>query len=352
MENKIVLKFLLGLIINLSLLDIVYSSDILFHEQTGGETIIYKVSPDGTGLRKIGNGFSPQWSPDNKFITYIDPKTFGEFVFKDSGGKESFRIKEKELENVGSIIQYAWNPKSESIAFVSVYGRHKGVVSCFNLKTKKIKPLHKIEFDDLDVAIISTTLEWSSDGELLLFSKEQGITLIDSKNETVTKILDIGTLPRFIEKDRILFIIGSEIWTINIDGSNKKKLFDTGTSVMNTSKVVNKKILLQLEVKNLFGELPSKMLLLDLSNNRAKEVTLGKYLFLCPNIAPDGIKFTSFGMKLKNGELVSGQYVESGYYVFDLETEKVTVLKKSEAYKNGGFWSGIYLNCGSHPSWN
>lgn len=358
MENKVFLKLFLILIINLFLFGIAYSGDILFHEEVGEQIIIYRVLPDGTGLRKIGYGLFPQWSPDKRFISYVDTKTFGEFAVMDLKGKEIFRIKEKEIENLGSIIRYGWNPKSKGIAIVTAFGRHEGSVSYYDIETKRIKTLHKAEFKDLDEALIATTLEWSPDGKLILFSpgsiltKGQGITLINIKTGTIKTLSDIGTLPRFINKDRVLFIIGSEIWVMNTDGNNKRKLLDIEMPILNSSRVANKKIILQIKAKDLPGELPYRLLLLNLENNRLEEIKSKDYLLLCPNISPDGKKFTAVGLKLKNGKLVSEEEAEAGYYVFDLKTEKITLLKRFEPGKGEGFWFGVYLGYGNHTSWN
>jgi len=356
MENKIFLKLFSVLIASLSLFGIAHVGDILFHEEIGGQPIMYRVSPDGTGVREIGHGLSPKWSSDKKFISYVgtDPENIGELVVADPRGKEVFSI--KKIRDIGSIIRYCWNPKSKSIAFVTVFGRHEGSVSNYDIETKNIKILHKAQFKDLDEALVATTLEWSPDGEQLLFSagslfsKGQNIALVNAKKATVKTLSDLGTLPRFTGKDRVLFVIGSEIWTIHTDGSNKRRLLDLESPVMNSSRAVNNKIILQVSEKDMPGK--AKLFLFDIENIRLEEIKVESYLLLCPKISPDGNKFTAIGLKLKNRELVSEKEAEPGYYVFDLKTNKVTLLKRFEPDKGEGFWFGVYLGYGNHTSWN
>jgi len=59
MEDKIFLKLLSGLFVNLFLFSITYASDILFHEHVGEQAIMYRVSPDGIGLSERGQGLLP-----------------------------------------------------------------------------------------------------------------------------------------------------------------------------------------------------------------------------------------------------------------------------------------------------
>lgn len=41
-----------------------------------------------------------------------------------------------------------------------------------------------------------------------------------------------------------------------------------------------------------------------------------------------------------------------GYYVYDLKTKEITLLKKLKGEKNEGFWFGLYFGYGNHTSWN
>lgn len=363
-QNRLFFRIFLGLIVNLLFAGIAIGGDILLNEEIGGEVIIYRISPDGTNLNKIGQGFFPQWSPDGKYISYVeyfkiaDPSIVRGLVVIESTGKEIFRISGRI--DITSIVRYLWNPNGKGIALVTVFGRHKGSILYYDIATKQIKTLHKIEFQSLDMAFLLTSLEWSSDGKLLLFSsgsalpEGQGFVLIDIEKETVKNLSEVGILPRFMG-NKVLFVMGSEIWNINFDGSDKKRLFDAGMPIISLSKIVNDRTILQIDAKSLDQEFPFRLYLLNLDNKmHLKEIGSENHLLLSPSISPDGKKFTAIGMRLrKDGQFVSEEESELGYYIVDISTEKITLLKRfEERNKSEGFWWGVYYGYGNHTSWN
>jgi len=375
-QKKLFFRLFLGLITNLLLYGMAVSGDILFHEEIGREAIIYSILPDGSNLKKIGQGLSPQWSPDGKYISYVeyaergDP-TFGKaLIIIEHAGKEIFRIGGiKDITNIitPSIVRYRWNPNGKGIALVTVSGRHQGAIAYYDIKTSQLKSLHKIEFRDLDMAFLTTTLEWSPDGRQILFysgsalPKKQGIVLIDIESGTLKILSETGILPGFMG-NKVFFVIGSEIWTVNLDGSDKKRLLDVGIPVSTLSKIVNNKLILQTfgraDAKKMDEkeELPFKLYLLNLDDKKKdlKEIGSKNYLLLCPNISPDGSKFTAIGLRFKkDGQIVSEGERELGYYIFDIETGDATLLKRFEDRDKGkGFWWGIYAGYGNHTSWS
>lgn len=363
--DKFFLRFISGLIVNLFLFGIARSGDILFHEEVDKKAIIYRISPEGANLRKIGEGLSPKWSPDEKYISYVkgtDPTLISGLIVIEPSGKEIARISGGR--EMTSIVSYSWSPNSNGIALVTTAGRHDGSITYYDIKTRQMKILQKIEFKDLDIAFLTTTLEWASDGKQLLFSswgllpKEVGMILINLDEGTVKNLSDRGALSRFIE-NKVLFVIGGtkEIWTVNRDGSDKKKIFDVGMPIVGLSKAVNNRIILQAaETKPVDKEPPLKLYLFNLETNKPdlKEITLKNHLLFCPNISPDGKKFTAIGMRLKkDGQMVSEEEAELGYYLFTIDTEEVTLLKRFEDKSKGkGFWWGIYAGYGNHTSWS
>lgn len=362
---KLFSRSFLGLIVTLMLSSIAYGGNILLHEEVGNQPIIYNILPDGTNLKKIGQGLSPQWSPDRKFISYIEPmKGTDPTIVKglaviEPGGKEVFHI--GGTKDITSIIRYRWNPNSKGIALVTVLGRHNGSILYYDIATKQTQTLLKVEFKDLDMAFLETTLEWSPDGRQLLFSsrallpKGQGVALININDGATKNLSDVGILPRFVG-GKVFFVIGSEIWGTNLDGSDKKKLSDIGLPVINSSNAANNKIIFQVDAQKKDKEFPFKLYLLNLDNNRINLIEIGSknHLLLCPNISPDGNKFTAIGMRLKkDGQFVSEEESELGYYIFNIKTGEVTLLKKFEDRNKGkGFWWGIYAGYGNHTIWN
>jgi Tol biopolymer transport system component len=359
--DNLFLRSFLGVILTLIFNSIANGSNILFHEEVGNQAIIYSIAPDGTNLKKIGQGLFPQWSPDRKFISYIeslqerktDPTIVRGLVVTEPGGKEVFRI--GGTKDITTIVRYRWAPDSNGIALVTVLGRHQGTIAYYDIKTKQLKPLHKVEFKDLDFAFITTTLEWLPDGKQILFSSEgKGVFLIDIKDGATKNLSDAGILPRFVS-NKVLFMIGSEVWTINLDGSDKKKTADIGMPLITSSNAANNKIIFQVDAQKIDREYPFRLYLLDLSREKLnpKEIK-SNYILLCPNISPDGSKFTAIGMRLKDekGQFVSEEEANLGYYIFDLETQQVKLLKRFEDGKRGkGFWWGVYLGYGNHTIW-
>jgi dipeptidyl aminopeptidase/acylaminoacyl peptidase len=329
------------------MLDQAYGADILIHDGGIDKGVIYSVSPDGSNLKKIGDGIFPQWSPDRKLISYIRADTACEcmnLIVVNKEGKEVFNVSEPI--DKGIIMYHTWDPKGEGIAFIR-YGPESSVAR-YNIKTRRIKTLHTVKFESAQEALLSTTLEWSPDGERLLFSpgyinRLRDVDLIDLKKGTVNKLIDVGLFPRFISKEKVLFVINSEIWSINIDGSDKRKLHDTGIPILSVTKESRQKIIFLAKPKDLPGEPPLRLFLLNLENNKLEEIKTQGYAFMSPEISPDGSKFATIGSKLRDGEAED----EADFYVFDLKTQKITFLKKVEASKSREF--GLYILFGGKP---
>jgi Tol biopolymer transport system component len=345
MDGRIFLKHLSALILSVLIVDEVYGADILIHDGGIDKGVIYSVSPDGTNLKRIGDGLFPQWSPDRKFISYV--KTLSEsmsLVVVNSEGREVFNVSEPI--DKGIIMYHTWDPKGEGIAFIR-YGPESSVVY-YDIKSKKMKTLHTVKFKSAQEALLSTTLEWSPDGEKLLFSpgymnRLRDVDLIDLRKGTVKKLIDAGLFPRFISKEKVLFVINSEIWSINIDGSDKRKLHNTGVPILSVTKEAGKTMIFLTKPKDLPGEPLLRLFLLNLENNKLGEIKTQGYAFVAPEISPDGSKFAAIGSKLRGGELEE----EDEYCVYDLRTKETTFLKKVEASKHGDF--GVYILLGGKP---
>ena len=174
-------------------------------------------------------------------------------VVTEPGGKEVFRI--GGTKDITTIVRYRWAPDSNGIALVTVLGRHQGTIAYYDIKTKQLKSLHKVEFKDLDIAFIATTLEWSPDARQILFSsrsllpKGKGVFLIDIKDGD-TKIFQMKVPCQDLYQIKS-FAIDSEVWTINLDGSDKKKIADIGMPLITSSKsnIANNKIIFQVDAQ-------------------------------------------------------------------------------------------------------
>jgi len=335
MKTKFFSKFSCILFFNLVFFAAAHGSDILIYDGGLENGIIYRVSPNGSNLKKIGEGVLPQWSPDKKYISYIkfkddDSKSDPEsrLVVVNTEGKEIFNVTGSI--DKGFIMYHAWDPRGGGIAFIRV--GLESSVSYYDIKTKKTKILHKVMLDSPE-DLFCSTLEWSPDGKKLLFcpslrsiDKWKGPDLIDVKTGAVKKVSEVGYFPRFISQEGVLFVINSEIWIVNIDGSGKRKICDVGIPIMAVTKEAKRKIVFQAKAKESPKGLPTRLFLLNLEGNRVEEINTQGYLFFTPAISSDGNKIAAIGVKLKNGELPDNG--EECYYVYDLKTREVSLLKK------------------------
>ena len=348
MENKILLKHLCVLLLGLLIAGKAYGGDILIQEGELGQSTIYRVSPNGSNLKKIGDGIFPQWSPDRKYISYIKFGTENTKLVVTSvrEGKEIFNISQP-LDK-GVMMYHAWNPKGDGIAFIN-FGPPSSV-SYYDSKTKEIRTLYKAEFRSSQDALFST-LEWSPDGDKILFSpsltsrgKEAYLAyLIDCRKGTAKKLIEAGLFPRFIGKERILIVVKSEVWTINSDGSDKRKIHDFTVPVLHVTKESKGKIIFVVRPQDLPGNLPCRVFVLNLDSNKFEEINTHGYIFVSPAISSDGNQFAAIGSKWKAGEPS-----DEGYYVYDLKTQTAALLKQIERSK-GTDRSGLYILLGGKP---
>jgi hypothetical protein len=92
---------------------------------------------------------------------------------------------------------------------------------------------------------------------------------------------------------------------------------------------------------------PSRLFLLNFESNRFQEINTHGYTFLSPAISYDGNQFAAIGVKWKGQEPT-----DEGYYVYDLKSQKTTLLKNIKPGK-GADRSGLYILLGGKPIiWN
>ena len=348
MENKVFLKHFCVLLLGLLISGKAYGGDILIQEGELGQSVIYRVSPNGSNLKKIGDGILPQWSPDRKYISYIKFGTENAklVVTSASEGKEIFNVSQP-LDK-GVMMFHAWNPKGDGIAFVS-FGPASSV-SYYDSKSKQIRTLHRVEFRSSEDALFST-LEWSPDGDKILFSpsytskgkEAYSAYLIDCRKRTAMKLIEAGLFPRFIGKERILLVVNSEVWTIISDGSDKRKIHDFTAPVLDVTKESKGKIIFVVKPQDLPGNPLSRLFLFNFESKRLEEINTQGYTFLSPAISSDGSQFAAIGSKWKDGK-----FFDEGYYVYDLNTKKTTLLKNIEPGR-GTDRSGLYILLGGKP---
>ncbi len=348
MENKVLLKHFFVLLLSLLISGKALGGDILIQEGEIGQSVIYRVSPNGSNLKKIGDGIFPQWSPDRKYISYIKFGTENTELVVTSvrEGKEIFNVSQPM--DKGVMMYHAWNPKGDGIAFIN-FGPASSV-SYYDSKTKVIRTLYTVEFRSSEDALFST-LEWSPSGDRILFSPSYtskgkevySAHLIDCRKGTVKTLSEAGLFPRFIGKERILVSVKSEVWTISSDGGGKRKIHDFTAPVIDVTKESKGKMIFVVKPQDPPGSPSSQLFLLDFESNRFQEINTHGYIFVSPAISSDGNQFAAIGAKWKGQKLS-----DEGYYVDDLKTQKTTLLKNIRPGK-GADRSGLYIPLGGKP---
>jgi hypothetical protein len=124
---------------------------IAFHERdSGGNTTIFVANRDGSGLRSLGSGEAPAWSPDSDRIAFVAPD--GKLYVMQADGSRRRLV----YDGQGAVI-YApsWSPLGDRIAFFAAS-------SLFIVGTDGTR-LDQIPTDYLG----STAPQWSFDGTLI-----------------------------------------------------------------------------------------------------------------------------------------------------------------------------------------
>jgi len=157
---------------------------IAFNSRRDGETEIYMVNDDATGLKRItfSNGFSshnPAWSPDGKFIAYYLAKSDGKdqlFVMKPDGSGEK-KLTNDTLNNIFP----GWIDRNKI-----TYGQgqpDKKTTKVFTLKPdgKEKQPL---------LNLYSFYARYSHDGSMIahIDEMERGIKIVSAKGALIEKV--------------------------------------------------------------------------------------------------------------------------------------------------------------------
>ncbi len=373
-RSHIRIKIFAVVLLILSFSGLLYSSEIFFHEEfidKDGDFIhnMHSVNDDGSMPINIGYGAMPKLSPNKKYLSFIKATpeysgqpSFSQMIIMD--GRNDRKnitdtkgniISETDIifrgeEYLGEkIIRYCWHPNSESLAYAMVEGpnRRDGFIYIFNIKTGKTTKIYNFKYNMYTDAIWATTLEWSPDGKYLLFytttseKKRNGIYIIDPETKLVRLVSEDGALPRFVDNNRIVFIVKSSIWIIDIRSNEKTEIIDTKLKIIDLSNVIGEKLVIQV-----FPEIDTPTLhLFDFGDNTVKVLQFEEHIFFCPKLSPDGNKMTVIG-KLKN------RTTTAGFYIYDFKLKKITLLKKLMTEGSKGFWYGVYFGYGNNSSWN
>ena len=167
-------------------------SQIVFCIKRGTPTL-YLVNVDGSGLKRIGPGFDPSWSPVEDKIAY---EMNGQIYTMDSNGGNI-----TQLTTGGANAQSAWNPNGTKIAY-TYYEAGKASIWIMNTNGSG-----------------KTRLTTSADGESSLPSfSYDGSKIVYAKGPVWN-----------ISSER-LPTTANEIWIMNSNGSNKHRIYVSSDS--------------------------------------------------------------------------------------------------------------------------
>ncbi len=213
-------------------------------------TLITKVRPDGTELRKIYvNGIKTKISPDGKKIIYLENKgsqdePIWEIALADENGKKINNLPtflNEYDEDMKDTAMLAWSPNGTKIAFLQY---SKGVEIARKGKRRRIIlnviDLNKTELECVYTSYIESMeeayayiIEWHPDNKRILVSgtsgTELGTELIDVKLKTIQTISNDFIIAHLTDDGRrIIYLSGmpfSQIWQYDTEKQRKEKLF-------------------------------------------------------------------------------------------------------------------------------
>lgn len=160
---------------------------------------LYVINADGTGLRKIGRGFNPSWSPVENRIAY----TLGHHIYTmDSDGQNSVQLTTGE----GTHEMPSWSPDGTKIAYVCCE-RGESSIWVMNADGSGKDQLTTLAKDGS-----CTGPSFSYDGSKIVYV---------TRSTGIYEPYKVPTEP-------------NEIWVMDNDGSNKRKIFAPGDSVQLT----------------------------------------------------------------------------------------------------------------------
>jgi Tol biopolymer transport system component len=197
---------------------------------------VYVANVDGTGVRRLGKGSTPSWSPDGRriaFHRYVRGRN-SEIVVVDADGRNERRLTRHPAEDLWPV----WSPDGKRLAFVST---RDGTWEVFvmNANGSGVRQLtHRIASTELNV-----TPAWSPDGRLIAFSStrtpenpEIWVVRPDGKGLrrlTRTKgdvhVLGDDGFPSWSSDGRLIAFSSNrtgdgEVWLMRRDGSGQRRL--------------------------------------------------------------------------------------------------------------------------------
>lgn len=209
---------------------------IAFHSERDGNTEIYVINPDGSGLKNITNSpdrddFFPNnsWSPDGSQLVYMsresgeteEDKQFDIFVV-DRDGKNRRQLTDHPADDIWPI----WSPDGKQIVFIS---ERDGNSEIYVIKPDGSGLENLTNYPATDGIF---TLAWSPDSERIAFTSDRGgindlYTMksdgsdikLHAKGDLSEHILDLYWSPdgKYIAFEYMITMVGNEIFIVDVE---------------------------------------------------------------------------------------------------------------------------------------
>jgi TolB protein len=197
--------------------------------QRRGESFIYSIRPDGTGLKKLtyeGSEWSPSWSPDGTKIAF-ESKRDGdlEIYVMDRDGTNVVQLTDNSFGDVSP----AWSPDGQWIAFAR---------SDDEFPEFDVFDIYKMRSDGSEISRLTTaegqewTPTWSPDSSRIAFYGDDHVIVMnaDGSDPRTIDINHPAHSPDWAPAGDSIFYTGehepggSEIHRIDADGTGKERL--------------------------------------------------------------------------------------------------------------------------------
>ncbi len=338
--------------------------EILFHDLVGKSFSIFRIRPDGSGLREvIRYGAYPVWSRDRKRIAYMSlipeaqaPQSTGKLGISDSWGRKLFEVEgikvfaKDERQNLITA-GYEWSHDGNQLAFATIL-KNRLHLHVFDIRSKKVGHLYQKEIEDATRAYFDMKIVWAFDDKrIFLISGGGGIEVLDLQNGAIGYVIPPGVPSALSQgEEKIIFAFQRgdfvSFWSINKQGERGDD-FEIEGKFFPVSGPVRNKLL----VEERSADKISRTYLLNLESRRKEEIQGQNVHFFAPCLSPMGDKVIAVGLKQKEENDIEKEETEAGYYIVDLRTEKTILLRKFLQPRDRGYWMNIYMGKRRDYSW-
>jgi Tol biopolymer transport system component len=217
---------------------------IAFYSNQDGDAEIYKINPDGSGLKQVTHNtvpdFDPSWSPDGSKVAFWRHRRndINEIFVKNTTTGQLVQLSDSN--DSMSDTSPSWSPDGSQIVFVSddLVNRSRDiwVMNADGSGRKRLTPAN---------SLVEGTVVWSPDGTKIAFDdwgQPSDVWLMNSDGTNLQNLTNTSSEPLITERDptwspdgsKIAFMTRNpfdtpdiDIWVMNVDGSGKQNLTKT-----------------------------------------------------------------------------------------------------------------------------